>query len=85
MRNYSEADLHSKILDAPPPQGPNSFNFMQFLGNFWQNRMLDPPLGNNSKPAWNCFMAERNVYHENQLICCYWSVHYEFTLVKSLH
>ena len=26
------ADLHSKILDAPG--GPNSFNFMQFLGKF---------------------------------------------------
>ena len=27
------ADLHSKILDAHPPGGPNSFKFMQFLGN----------------------------------------------------
>ena len=40
-------DLHSKILDArppPPPGGPNSFNFMQFFGKIWQNRMLAPPL-----------------------------------------
>ena len=29
----------------PPPPGPNSFNFMQFLGEIWQNRMLAPPLG----------------------------------------
>ena len=26
------ADLHSKVLDAPPV--PNSLNFMQFLGKF---------------------------------------------------
>ena len=52
------ADLHSKILDARPP-GPNSFNFMQFLGKFgkfvcwhlplesWRphlGEILDPPL-----------------------------------------
>ena len=30
---------------APP--GPNSFNFMQFIGKIWQNRMLAlPPRGN---------------------------------------
>ena len=29
------ADLHSKILDMRPvPRGPNSFNFVQFLGKF---------------------------------------------------
>ena len=52
------ADLHSKILDARPPGGPNSFNFMQFLGKFgkivcwhpqgsWRpllGEILDPPL-----------------------------------------
>ena len=56
------ADLHSKILEArpPPPGGPNSFNFMQFLGKFgnivcwrppppesWRpllGEILDPPL-----------------------------------------
>ena len=37
------ADLHSKILDAAPPESPNSFNFMQFLGKFGKNRMLAPP------------------------------------------
>ena len=26
-----------------PTGGPNSFSFMQFLGKFWQNRMLAPP------------------------------------------
>ena len=25
------------------PGGPNSFNFMQFFGKIWQNRMLAPP------------------------------------------
>ena len=49
------ADLHSKILDAtspPPSRWPNSFNFMQFLGNFGKivccflhlGEALDPPL-----------------------------------------
>ena len=55
---YAVADLHSKILDARPPGGPNSFNFMQFLGKFgkivcwrppesWRpllGEILDPPL-----------------------------------------
>ena len=33
---YAVADLHSKILDVPPPPPPssNSFNFMQFGGQF---------------------------------------------------
>ena len=26
------ADLHGENLDTCPPWGPNSFNFMQFLG-----------------------------------------------------
>ena len=47
------ADLHSKILDARPPGGPNSFNFMQFLGKFgkivcWHppGELAPPPRGN---------------------------------------
>ena len=47
------ADLHSKILDARPPGGPNSFNFMQFLGIFgkivcWRppGELAPPPRGN---------------------------------------
>ena len=36
------ADLHSKILDAPPG-GPNSFNFMQFLGKFGKIVCWHPP------------------------------------------
>ena len=35
------ADLHSKLLDAP--RGPNSFHFMQFLGNFGKNVCWRPP------------------------------------------
>ena len=38
------ADLHSKILDAPPP--PRGSKFIQFhavFGKIWQNRMLAPP------------------------------------------
>ena len=37
------ADLHSKILDARPPPGPNSFNFMQFLGKFGKSYVGAPP------------------------------------------
>ena len=46
------ADRHSKILDACPPQGPNSFNFMHFWGKFgkiicWGSwRVGAPPRGN---------------------------------------
>ena len=36
------ADLHSKILDAPPRS--KFFQFHAVLGTFWQNRMLAPPL-----------------------------------------
>ena len=42
------ADLHSKILDArppPPPRRPNSFNFMQFLGEFGKIVCSCPHLG----------------------------------------
>ena len=39
----SVADLHSKILDTRPPGGPNSFNFMQFLGNFGKIVCWRPP------------------------------------------
>ena len=37
LESLAVVDLHSKILDARPPSppgGPNSFNFMQFLGKF---------------------------------------------------
>ena len=48
------ADLHSKILDAPPPPGgPNSFNFMQFLGNFGKIICWRPPLG-----SWRPLLGE---------------------------
>ena len=43
QNNYiTVADLHSKILDAPPG-GPNSFNFMQFLGKFGKIVCWYPP------------------------------------------
>ena len=35
------ADLHIKILDAPP--GAKFFQFHVVLGNIWQNRMLGDP------------------------------------------
>ena len=37
------ADLHSKIMDAPPD--PNAFNVMQSLGKFGKILMLAPPGG----------------------------------------
>ena len=50
--NYhlSVADLHSKILDACPlPGGPNSFNFVQFLGNFGKIVCWPPPPRRNPR------------------------------------
>ena len=45
------ADLHSKILDArPPPGGPNSFNFMQFLGKFGKIVCWRPPPPGSLRP-----------------------------------
>ena len=35
------------------PRGPNSFNFMQFFGKIWQNRMLAPPGGLVPPPRGN--------------------------------
>ena len=47
-----------------PPGGPNSFNFMQLLGKFWQNRMMAPPPGGlASPPRRNPESA--TVYHES--------------------
>ena len=34
LGHFSVVDLHSEIVDAPLPWGPNSFNFVQFLGKF---------------------------------------------------
>ena len=33
------------------PPGPNSFNFMQFIGKIWQNLMLAPPPRGNTGSA----------------------------------
>ena len=49
----SVADLHSKILDARPPGGPNSFNFMQFLGKFGKIVCWRPPL-----ESWRPLLGE---------------------------
>ena len=47
------ADLHSKILDVPPPpECPNSFNFMQFLGNFGKIVCWSPPPPGSWRPTW---------------------------------
>ena len=44
------ADLHSKMLDARPPGGPNSFNFMQFLGKFGKIVCWRPPPPGSWRP-----------------------------------
>ena len=54
------ADLSG--AQGTPPTGPNSFNFMQFLGNFgkivcWRpllGEILDPPL------LWTHFVAKQD-------------------------
>ena len=54
----------SKGGHVPPPRGPNSFNFMQFLGKFgkivcWRppGELAPPPRGNpGSATAFNCCM-----------------------------
>ena len=43
QRTRAVADLHSKILDAPPPGGPNSFNFMQLWENLAKSYVGGPP------------------------------------------
>ena len=50
------ADLHSKILDASPPRGPNSFNSMQFLGKFGTplRKVGAPTLGNSGSTTVHC-------------------------------
>ena len=53
MRNqYSDialADLRGGARDAPP-QGPNSFIFMQFSVKIGQNSRLEPPPGGLAPP-----------------------------------
>ena len=38
--------------EGRPPNDQNSFNFMQFWGKIWQNRMLAPPPGGLASPPW---------------------------------
>ena len=42
---------HSKILDAPPPLGPNFFNFMQFLGNLAKSYVRVPTPAGGLAPS----------------------------------
>ena len=53
LRVVAMADLHSKILDAPHPQGPNSFKFMQFMGKFGKIVCSPPPRGLTPPPRGN--------------------------------
>ena len=73
------ADRHSKILDAYPPQGPNSFNFMHFweilaksyVGAPW--RVGTPPRGNpGSAAALSSGASVRETispYDEERAVC----------------
>ena len=47
------ADLRGGARYARPPGGPNSFNFMQFLGNFGKIVCWRPPLG-----SWRPLLGE---------------------------
>ena len=47
----SVADLYSKILDPSPHRGPNSFNFMQFLGKFGKIVCCCPPPPEGFRPT----------------------------------
>ena len=55
------ADLRGARGTRTPPRGPNSFNFMQFLGKFgkfvcWRpllGEILDPPLFSNILSPFN--------------------------------
>ena len=50
---YAVADLRGGVRDArPPPLRPNSFNFMQFLGEFGKIACSRPPLGGFTPPPW---------------------------------
>ena len=52
LRCSSVVDLRG-VRGTCPPEGPNSFNFIQFFGNTWQIRMLAPPPG-----SWRPFLGE---------------------------
>ena len=85
MHTYrTVADLHSKILDAPPPPGgPNSFNFMQFWENLAKSyvgapwRFGAPPRENPGSAAgyasyWNAFLLNLNLDLELMLTLQIW-------------
>ena len=64
---------------APPPLGPNFFNFMQFLGKFGKNNRLvppplqlaHPPLGNpGSATAWSLIQVIRYAVITYSFIFC---------------
>ena len=69
------ADLRGGARDARPPAGPNSFNFMQFLGKFgkivcWQSyvgtilgELAPPPRGNpGSATEWVTYSVSNCVF-----------------------
>ena len=66
------ADLHSEILDAPPPLlgGPNSFNFMQLLGKFGKmltpSRVSTPHLGEILDPPLAATFVSNNGYYNSK-------------------
>ena len=51
------ADLHSKILDAPPR--PN-LHFYAVFGKIWPNNRLEPPLPLPLEKSWiHCWIVKR--------------------------
>ena len=53
------ADLRGGARDVAPPGGPNSFNFMQFLGKFGKIVCLPPP-GGGGAPSWKSSIRHSN-------------------------
>ena len=49
-KRLSVADLHSKILDAPPPGGSKFSQFHAVFGKIWRNRMLARPPPESWRP-----------------------------------
>ena len=74
------ADLHSKILDAPP-RGPNSFNFVQFLGKFGKIVCWRPPGELAPPPRGNPGSATVNIAHcTSASVCRVLSSHRHFVI-----
>ena len=67
------ADLHTKILDVSPPpsRGPNSFNFIQFLGTLGKIVCWRPYEGLAPPPRGNPGFATAHITIQPDISKCY--------------